>query len=216
MPRLDPAAALANRVFDRQAWAQQRLAGHAGRVFVIAVGPLSTALRIDDSGRLTGTDLAGLAPDLTLTLSPLGIPSFLANPARWTEFVSEAGDPELAATLKDLALTLPWFAEHTFAEAFGPIIGQRVADAGRRLLAFPEYAAGRLGESLGSFARDEAALVAGAGHLRDFTQSTAALTARVEALASRIDALAARLDSAPGAAETAAAPHAKVVPLPRS
>ena len=171
-------------------------------MFVVAVGPLSTALRIDDSGRLDRNDLAGLAPDLTLTLSPLGVPSFLANPARWNEFVTEAGDPALAATLKDLAQTLPWFAEQTFAEAFGPIVGQRVADAGRRLLAFPEYAAGRLGESLASYARDEAALVAGAGHLRDFTQSTAALTARVEALASRIDALAARLDRADAAAGT--------------
>ena len=55
MPLLDPAAALANRVFEQQAWAQERLAGHAGRVFVVAVGPFSTALRIDASGRVAGT-----------------------------------------------------------------------------------------------------------------------------------------------------------------
>jgi ubiquinone biosynthesis protein UbiJ len=212
---LDPAAALANRVFERQAWAQERLAGHAGSVFVVVVGPLSTALRIDDSGRLAGTSRAGLAPDLTLTLSPIGIPSFLADPSRWTEFVAESGDPALAATLRDLAQTLPWFAEHTFADAFGPIIGQRVADAGRALLAFPEHAAGRLGESIGSFARDEAALVASAGQLRDFTENTATLAERVDTLGSRIDALAARIDSAAGAAATAAASHANVVPLPR-
>ncbi len=46
----DPAAALANRVVEREAWAQERLAGHAGRVFVVAVGPVRTALRIDDRG----------------------------------------------------------------------------------------------------------------------------------------------------------------------
>jgi ubiquinone biosynthesis protein UbiJ len=213
MPLLDPAAALANRVFERQAWAQERLAGHAGRVFVVAVGPFSTALRIDASGHVAGTPLGGVAPDLTLTLSPMGIPSFLANPSRWPEFVTESGDSGLAATLRDLALTLPWFAEHTFAEAFGPIIGKRFADTGRRLLAFPEYAAGRLGESLGNFARDEAALVAGAGHLRDFTESTATLAARVDALALRIDALAARIDSARISAGT---PTASIVSLPRS
>ena len=80
-------------------------------------------------------------PDLTLTLSPLGVPSLLANPARWGEFVTADGDAALAATLQELAQTLPWFVERAFASALGPILGQRVADAGRRLLAFPEYAA---------------------------------------------------------------------------
>jgi len=206
---LDPAAALANRIVERQAWAQERLAAHAGRVVVVAVGPVRTALRIEASGRMAATALAGLVPDLELTVSPIVVPSFLADPSRWGELVTESGDASLAATLKDLAQTLPWFAEETFAGALGPIVGQRVADAGRRLLAFPEYAAGRLAESLASFARDEAALVAGAGHLRDFTESATALAARVDALASRIDALAARLDAA-------GASRKNVVPLARS
>jgi len=206
---LDPAAALANRIVERQAWAQERLAAHAGRVVVVAVGPVRTALRIEASGRMAATALAGLVPDLELTVSPIAVPSFLADPSRWGELVTESGDASLAATLKDLAQTLPWFAEETFAGALGPIVGQRVADAGRKLLAFPEYAAGRLAESLASFARDEAALVAGAGHLRDFTESATALAARVDALASRIDALAARLDAA-------GASRKNVVPLARS
>jgi len=206
---LDPAAALANRIVERQAWAQERLAAHAGQVVVVAVGPVRTALRIEASGRMAATALAGLVPDLELTVSPIAVPSFLADPSRWGELVTESGDASLAATLKDLAQTLPWFAEETFAGALGPIVGQRVADAGRRLLAFPEYAAGRLAESLASFARDEAALVAGAGHLRDFTESATALAARVDALASRIDALAARLDAA-------GASRKNVVPLARS
>jgi len=205
----DPAAALANRIVERQAWAQERLAAFAGRVVVVAVGPVRTALRIEASGRMAATALAGLVPDLELTVSPIAVPSFLADPSRWGEFVTETGDAALAATLKDLAQTLPWFAEEAFAGALGPIVGQRVADAGRRLLAFPEYAAGRLAESLASFARDEAGLVAGAGHLRDFTESAAALAARVDALSPRIDALAARLDAA-------GASRDNVVPLART
>ena len=206
---LDPAAALANRLVERQAWAQERLAAHAGRVVVVAVGPVRTALRIEASGQLAATSLAGLVPDLELTVSPIGVPSFLADPSRWGEFVTETGDPSLAATLKDLAQTLPWFAEETFAGALGPIVGQRVADAGRRLLAFPEYAVGRLAESLASFARDGGELVAAAGQLRDFADSAAALAVRVDALASRIDALATRLDAA-------GASRKNVVPLARS
>ncbi len=213
---LGPAAALANRVFERQAWAQERLAGHAGRVFVVAVGPLSTALRLEASGRLATTTLAGLVPDLTLTLSPIGVSSFLANPSRWPEFIVESGDPALAATLKDLAQTLPWFAEQTFAQALGPIVGQRVADAGRRLLAFPEVAAQRLGASVASFACDETALVVGASQFADFAQRAAELAASVDALTSRIDALAARIDGNAGAAETRDKSHANVVSLPGS
>jgi ubiquinone biosynthesis accessory factor UbiJ len=212
---LDPAAALANRVFERQAWAQERLAGHAGRVFVVAVGPLSAAFSILASGRLEGVPLAGTAPDLTLTVSPIGLPSFLASPARWAEFVTAAGDPALAATLQDLAHTLPWFVEETFAGALGPVVGQRIADAGRRLLAFPEYAAQRFSESVASYARDEAELVAGAGHLADFSAGTAALATRVDALTARIDALAARIAGSADAAPPDDRPGANVVTFPR-
>jgi len=207
-----PAAILANRFLERQAWAQQRLAAHAGRSLVVVVGPLSSALAIDASGRVAATTLAGLAPDLTLTLSPLAVPSFLADPSRWSEFVVATGDAALAATLRDLAQTLPWFVEQTFADVLGPIVGQRAADAGRRLLAFPEFAAARLAESFASYARDEAALLAGATELDLFTAHTAELAARTDALAARIEALAARLDTA--ASGGAAQP--KVVTLPRS
>jgi ubiquinone biosynthesis accessory factor UbiJ len=212
---LDPAAALANRVFERQAWAQERLAGHADRVFVVAVGPLSTALRVMASGRLEGVALAGTTPDLTLTVSPIGIPSFLASPARWAEFVTAVGDPALAATLEDLAQTLPWFVEEMFAGALGPIVGQRLADAGRRLLAFPEYAAQRFSESVASYARDEAELVAGAGHFVDFAERATALAARVDALSARIDALAARIAGMRGGAAAGDGPGATVVTFPR-
>jgi ubiquinone biosynthesis protein UbiJ len=208
----DPAAALANRLLEREAWARERLAGHAGRTFVVRIGPLATGLRIEASGRLAPMPLADGAPDLTLTLSPLAVPSLLANPARWSELLVEAGDPALAATLRDLAQTLPWFVERTFAAAFGPIVGLRAANAGRTLLAFPEQAAARVAESLASYARDEAALLAGAAELDDLAVQSAALAERVDRLAERLDALAARIGAtAPGRSP----PHAGPAPLPR-
>jgi ubiquinone biosynthesis protein UbiJ len=190
---MDPAAALANRVLDDQAWARQRLSAHAGQAFVVAVGPFAHAMRIDASGSVETAALAEAAADLTLTLSPLDVPAFLANPARWSEFVAASGDPGLAATLQDVAQALPWFAERVLSDALGPIVGQRVADAGRRLLGLPEHAAQRIGESIASYARDEAGIAAHATALRRFADDTAALAARVDALTPRIDALAARL-----------------------
>ena len=105
------------------------------------------------------------------------------------------GDAALAATLQDLAQTLPWFVEKAFASAFGPIIGQRVADAGRRLLAFPEYAATRVGASLASYARDEAGILARGDEMRMLAGEAETLSTKTEALAMRIDVLAARIDS---------------------
>jgi len=194
--RFDPAAlpaALANRVLEREAWARTCLAAHAGRVFAVAVGPIVTSMRVDETGALTAAPHRDGPPDLTLTISPLAVPSLLAEPTRWDEFVAVDGDPALAATLKGLAETLPWFVERALAGALGPIVGQRIADAGRSLLVFPAYAGARVGASIASYARDEARLATTAAQARSVGDEIQATAARVDALARRVDALAARL-----------------------
>ena len=187
-------ASIANRVLEGESWARERLLPYAGRIFVVVIGPVATGMRIDAEGRFETTPLADRAPDLTLTVSPLGVPSLLANPARWTDFVAAEGDAALAATLSELAQTLPWFVEKAFASALGPIIGQRVADAGRRLLAFPEYAATRVGASVASYARDDAGLLARGDELRTLAAETEVLSRKIDALAARMETLAARID----------------------
>ena len=161
-------------------------------MFVVAVGPVATAFRVDGSGLVETTPLAGRAPDLTLTVSPLALPSLLADPSRWDALVADDGDPALGATLRELAQTLPWFVEHAFAKALGPIVGQRVADAGRRLLLFPEYAAVRVGGSVASYARDEAGLLARGDEVRAFAAEASAIAAQADSIADRIAALEAR------------------------
>ncbi|HET7096648.1 MAG TPA: SCP2 sterol-binding domain-containing protein, partial [Casimicrobiaceae bacterium] len=88
---LGPAAfapALVNRALEHEAWAQASLAAHPGRTFSIAVGPVTTRLRIDAAGRIEAAPRDGSHPDVTLALSPLSLPAFLANPKRWDEFVA--------------------------------------------------------------------------------------------------------------------------------
>jgi ubiquinone biosynthesis accessory factor UbiJ len=200
----DPAAvpgALANRVLDREAWARQRLAGHAGRSFVIAVGPAASAFAIDEAGRVVSTSAGPDMPDLRLSVSPLDLPAFLADPTRWDRYVSAEGDPALATTLKELAPTLPWFVEQAFAGVLGNVLGQQVADTGRRLLAFPEYAAERMGASVASFAHERSGLLATGDEGRTFAEQVNALAASVDALAARIDALADRVPERPALRE---------------
>jgi ubiquinone biosynthesis accessory factor UbiJ len=192
MQAIDPAIGLANRVLEREDWARERLSAHAGRTVRMICGPMASTLAIGPSGMLSPSQSAA---DLTLSIPPLRLPTLLAHPERWTELVSVDGDAALAATLADLARTLPWFVEQAFASAFGPLIGTRLADAGRELLALPERAAQSFGESLSSYARDEAGLGVSASTFADFVGEAAAVAARVDALALRLDQAAPAGDS---------------------
>jgi len=185
-------ARLANRVLADQQWAREKLAPFAGRVFTLAVGPVCAAWRIQTGGTLDAASAADTA-DLKLAIAPWSVPSFLADPARWNEFVREEGDADFGGALKDLARTMPWFVEETFAKALGPIVGQRMADAGRKLLAFPEYAAQRVADSAASYVRDEAALLARGSELRRFGDQVAEVVERVDALEARVEALSPRV-----------------------
>ncbi len=195
---LDPAGtlgrSLANRLLADEEWAREKLRAHAGCVFSVATGPLATRYAIGADGTLDSVRADTPPPDAQLYVSPLDVPALLADPTRWDALVRVHGDEALAATLKDLAHTLPWFVERAFAKAFGPVVGQRLADTGRRLLAFPDYAGERLTESVASYARDEAGLLARGDEARLFAERNAELAQRVDALAERI----ARLESVAG------------------
>ena len=191
------ANAAVNRMLAHEPWARDRLAAHAGRAFMVRIGPVTTGFRVDPQGRLESAPLAGATPDLSLSLSPHNVPAFLADPSRWNELVTEEGDVELGGTLKELAQTLPWFVEKLCARALGPIVGQRVAEAGRRALQLPEYAAQRVTENIGSYARDEIQVLAHPADLQTLIDESASLAARVEQLDARIAALAAKSDAKP-------------------
>ena len=181
------AASLANRALAREDWARERLAAHAGRKLRIVAGPAALTLAINADGSFADTEEA---PDLTLTVPALRVPALMARPERWNELVVAAGDASLASTIGELAQTLPWFVERSLARIFGPIVGAHLAEAGRRLLALPGYAAERAGSSFASYAGDEAGLVTGARAGSEFTAEVAALAARADALGERVDRLA--------------------------
>jgi ubiquinone biosynthesis protein UbiJ len=197
----DPATALgrsiANRLLEGEDWAREKLRGHAGRAFSVSSGPIVTAFVIRSDGTLDARSGSTPAPDVELHVSPLDVPSLLADPSRWSTLVSATGDPELSETLRSLALTLPWFVERAFASAFGPIVGQRLADAGRRILGFPEYAGTRLTESVVSYARDEAGLLARGDEARTFAEQNAMLAARADELEQRVARLQAAVTTPP-------------------
>jgi ubiquinone biosynthesis accessory factor UbiJ len=185
---MDPIVEVINRTLDRERWARDKLASHAGRAVALVVGPIKVGYAIDDGGRLHHSDGS---PDLTLTVSPLRLPALLAQPDRWQELVAAQGDAALAATLAELALTFPMLVEQLFARVLGPIAGQQVADTGRRLLAMPDYIAQRVSDSLARYVGEEAGFAVRGGDARLFAADVTALAERVDALGARIDALSA-------------------------
>ena len=187
----DPASALgetlANRLIRDEDWAREKLAVHAGRSFLIRSGPLSSAYAIREDGEIEARAVGLGAADVEVSISPLDVPALLADPSRWEGLVTSTGDPALVSTLRDLATTLPWFVERGFATAFGPVVGQRLADAGRALLGFPEYANTRVADNLTSYVRDETGLLARGDDAHALAGAAAELATRVDALAERID-----------------------------
>ena len=84
---LDPAAipgAIANRMLEREAWARERLAAHAGRdVRRRRRARAASAFAIDESGKVASALPSALHAGPHAALSPLALPAFLADPARW-------------------------------------------------------------------------------------------------------------------------------------
>jgi ubiquinone biosynthesis protein UbiJ len=175
-----------NRAIERESWAREKLAAHAGRTVRLSCGPIQRTIAIDAAGRFVD----GVSPpEVSLAISPADVPALLAGPERWTELVRADGDASLAATFGELAATLPWFVERSLSGVFGPILGQQVSDAGRRLLAFSGYAAGRFGESVARYVRDEAKIAIGPAEAGGFAADVAQIAARTDALVARVDAL---------------------------
>lgn len=190
----DPASALgekvANELIGSETWARDKLRAHAGRSFRIRSGPVASLFAIDAEGTLGALPSRDAMPDAEVQVSPFDAPALLAAPEKWDSLVAGTGDPALLATLRELASTLPWFVERGLARSFGPIAGQRLADAGRALLGFPHFAGDRLAENVFAYARDEAGLLARGDEGRAFADEQAALSERVDRLVDRVERLA--------------------------
>jgi ubiquinone biosynthesis protein UbiJ len=188
---VDLSARAVNRALAGEDALRGKLAAHAGATFRVAGGPARADFTIDAEGALHQA-AADAVPVVALTIRARDVPALLADPSRFATLVRADGDATLAATLGDLAATMPWFVERLCSEVFGHVLGQRIADTGRRLLGFPESAASGLARHLQRYATEEAALGVSRESAGGFDSEVRALAARVDALAARIDALAAR------------------------
>ncbi len=187
----DVAARLANRALLREDTLRARLAAHAGAVLRVTSGALHAQFAVGADGALAqAADDA--VPTLTLTILPLDVPALLHDPSRFAALTHADGDAALAQTLAELATTVPWFVEQAFGDAFGAVIGQRLASTGHDLLGLPLHVAERLRASAAGYVQHEVKFGVSRDDADAFAAAAADATARTDALGERIARLPAR------------------------
>lgn len=181
---MSAAAAIANRLLDRDGWSRRALLPHTGKVVRIRFGPTSADFRIAGDGRLIA--VAAVVPDTVLAIPLRSALAALDDPDRAAGAIAVEGDAEFGAALVAISRIAPWLAESALARVVGPIAARRLADTARSALRLPRYAAGRLGENLRGYAASEMTWTVRRGEFDRFAEDIAALDSRVEAAFARV------------------------------
>jgi ubiquinone biosynthesis protein UbiJ len=183
-----PAAVFINHLLAREQWARDRLVPFAGQRVRFRLAPLpDLALEIDESGLVancTATDVA-----LTLTIPPAALPRILARDEAALREVGLEGDAGLARTVQFLFQNLRWDVEEDLSRVVGDVVAHRMAGAARAVAAWQRQAAGRLGENVAEYLKDEAGLLMHAYELEAFGREVSEVRDAVERLDKRIQRL---------------------------
>ena len=185
------AAALFNRLLQRDQWARGQLAAHSGKVARIRCGVLRADFRIAEDGQLTS--VAGVLPDTTLNVPPGSVLDAPEFPDRAAMSIVVDGDPEVGAALVNVARVTPWLCESELARFTGPIPAQRFSSLIKAAVRIPRYAADRLGENVSSYLRDELELAPRRGEFDRHVENLEATAEHVEHLGAWLDRLSARI-----------------------
>jgi ubiquinone biosynthesis protein UbiJ len=185
-----PAVAVINHLLAREQWARDRLVPFAGRRARFRIAPLpDLVVEIDESGLVA----AGSAEDvaLTLTIPPAALPRILARDEAALREVGLDGDAALGSTVQFLFRNLQWDVEEDLSRVVGDVVAHRVAGAARAFSAWQRRAAGRLGENISEYLKDEAGLLMHSYELDAFGREVDEVRDAVERLDKRIQRLAA-------------------------
>lgn len=189
------AAGALNALLEREPWARERLARHAGKTVRFVLAGYSVSLTPDSEGRVEAAD-AAIVPDVTLTLQASRLdPSRLLAGGKpdFAEVTHISGDAALAQVVADLARDLRWDAEADLARLVGDIPAARLVAGARSLFGGLRDAGGRLAANVSEYLAEEQAVLAGKPLLEQWRQDLAELQAGTDALARRTAELDARL-----------------------
>lgn len=198
-PFLAPASVysrLLNTLLQREDWARERLAAHAGKTACFKLGRARVRLTIDATGLTQPSDPA-VVPDVTLAIASEHVsqlPGLLKakDPAQLTRIMHIQGDAGLAQAVSDLARDLRWDAEHDLARYVGDITARRLVRGSAALAATARQSTRHLANNAAEFLTHESGIMASRPALAVFSANLQAVSQKLTALERRIDTLADR------------------------
>ncbi len=181
-------AAGLDRLFAQTPGARGLLARHAGRTLALDMILLRVQFQVDEAGALHPAPEAAadaviyLAPDVLARL-PVEGKAALRN-------LRTEGDAELLSAFNDAFQQLDLDAEAELSRLFGPIVGLRLAEAGRAFTGWMAQAAEDTARTFTEYAVEEAAMLASRVDVARFVREVDQLrddTARLEARLARLE-----------------------------
>ena len=187
-----------NLLLDRESWAKERIALHAGKTVRIRISRLDWRFSLLHDGRVQRADPAVVA-DVTLTVPDhklKQVPAALGNrdnPAQLASLLHLEGDAGLAQLVSELARDLRWDSEHELARITGGLVARQIHIALGRLIDASGGLARSVGENLGEYISEEAGLVLGRPAFQSWEDALRQDTVQLDRLDARLRALDARL-----------------------
>lgn len=200
IPLPDPAGLVLsalNALLQREDWARQRLAAHAGKTLRLSAGGpwrLQATLTFDG---LLGVSDAAVVPDVVLSLPQsrwFERPDLWRRPgmAQVASMVHIEGDAGLAQVVSDLARDLRWDVEDDLSRVVGDVAALRLVGALRALGEGAREAAGKVRDNVAEYLGEESALAVRRADFDTWQARVDVLRSRLDALDRRVAAQAAR------------------------
>lgn len=187
------AARVLNALLQREDWARERLARHAGKTVRLVVGGLRLDLGITSDGRSEQAN-AAIVPDVILTLPAdrlAQVPAMLRSedPSALAELMHIEGDAGLARVVSDLARDLRWDVENDLAAVVGDVAARRLVTGMRSLAVGAQQSVERLRDNVGEYLQEESGLLVGRAAYDNWSADLATALDRLSALEARVGAM---------------------------
>ena len=187
LPPLSPLyLAPINRLLRQNSWALERLRPYVGKVIRVDCFPLTLLLGISETGEAAAAT-PGIAPDVTIRLTPGVMLRLAARDAFAWNDILVAGDPQLAAALHHIARHLRWDVEEDLSRMFGDIAAHRMVDTGRKLDDWGRQGADNLARSFAEYWTEELPLIARRHDVEAFNRDVDVLLDDLARLEKRIE-----------------------------
>ena len=180
-----------NRLFEQAPGALELLARHAGQTVALDLGVFRAQLQVEEDGGLHAAP--GKPADATIFLTPDILARLpLQGKAALRDLRSE-GDTELSSAFNDAFQQMDLDAEAELSRVFGPIIGFRLAEAGRAFSGWAKQATEDTARTIAEYAVEESPMLASRVEVERFKREVDELRDEVARLEDRIN----RLTSSP-------------------